>query len=41
MFCPVAEADIITPPVRQGIAISDPDPTSLMPLRAGPLTSQV
>lgn len=41
MFCPVAETDIMTPPVRQGISISGPNPTSLMPLRAGPLTSQV
>lgn len=25
--CPVAEADMVTPPVMQGIAISGPDPS--------------
>lgn len=40
MFCPVAEGAMVTPLVRQGIAISGPDPTPL-PLRAEPLTSQV
>lgn len=37
MFCPIAEGDMVTLPVRKGIAISGPDRTSL-PLRATDFT---